>query len=49
MGFFPLPFVLAKVWSLEPKSNAWIQSIILLQLLALVFYWFVKMYKWYEL
>ena len=49
MGFFPLPFVLAKVWSLEPKSNAWIQSIILLQLLALVFYWFMKMYKWYEL
>ena len=49
MGFFPLPFVLAKVWSLEPETNRWIKSLILLQLFSLVFSWFTKIYNWYGL
>lgn len=49
MAFFPLPFVLAKVWSLEPKSNSWVKWIILLQVFALFFSWFMKIRTWYEL
>lgn len=44
MAFFPLPFVLAKVWSLEPQSDKWVRSIICLQLLAWFFIWFIRVY-----
>lgn len=46
MAFFPLPFVLAKVWSLESRSNLWIKCIILMQLLALFCGWF-SLIKYY--
>lgn len=49
MGFFPLPFVLAKVWSMESKSNKWIKSIIILQLFSLLFDWSMQTYHWYGL
>lgn len=49
MAFFPLPFVLAKVWSLEKKSTIWIRWIILLQIFALFFEWSYRLYKWYNL
>ena len=49
MGFFPLPFVLAKVWSLESKTNKWVKLTILLQLFSLAFSWFTKIYNWYGL
>lgn len=49
MAFFPMLFVLAKVWSLEPKSNSWVKWIILLQVFALFFGWFMKIKTWYEL
>lgn len=49
MGLFPLPFVLAKVWSMETKSNKWIKCIIILQLLSLFFDWSMQTYHWYEL
>lgn len=49
MAFFPLPFVLAKVWCLEPRSNRWIKWIIVLQIFALFFSWFVKLLNLYEL
>lgn len=49
MAFFPLPFVLAKVWSLEPKSNSWIKWIILLQVFAMFFYFATQFYSWYKL
>ena len=39
MGIIPLTFVLAKIWSIEPRSNFWIKSIILLQLLSLSYKW----------
>lgn len=47
MGFFPLPFVLAKVWSLEKKTNKWIKCIILLQMFCLFYTWLYRLYKWY--
>mgnify|MGYP002452672490 CR=1 FL=1 len=47
MGFFPLPFVLAKVWSLEKKTNKWIKWIILLQMFCLFYTWIYRLYKWY--
>ena len=46
MAFFPLVFVLAKVWSLEPRTNSWVKSIILLQLFALFYDWAYKIYDW---
>ena len=46
MAFFPLVFVLAKVWSLEPRANSWVKSIILLQLFALFYDWAYEIYKW---
>lgn len=46
MGFFPLPFVLAKVWSLEPHSNRWIKCIILLQIFSLLFTYVFRIYNW---
>lgn len=46
MAFFPLLFVLAKVWSLEPKSNSWIKWIILLQIISLFYTWSYKIYAW---
>lgn len=49
MAFFPLPFVLAKVWSLEPRTNKWVKAIIVLQLLSLVLYWTSKFHNWNEL
>ena len=47
MGLFPLPFVLAKVWNLEKKTNMWIKWIILLQILSLFYTWLYRLYKWY--
>jgi len=49
MAFFPLPFVLAKVWSLELNTNKWVKAIIVLQLLSLVLYWVSKFHNWNEL
>lgn len=49
MAFFPLPFVLAKVWSLESKSNSWLKWIIILQTLSLFFVWFVKIYDYFKM
>lgn len=49
MAFFPLIFVLAKVWSLESKSNLWVKWIILLQIISLFFNWSYIIYKWYGL
>ena len=46
MAYFPLLFVLAKVWSLEPHTNAWIKWIICLQLFALFWDWSYEIYKW---
>ena len=46
MSYFPLLFVLAKVWSLEPHTNAWIKWIICLQLFALFWDWSYEIYKW---
>lgn len=46
MGMIPLTFVLAKVWSLEPKTNGWVKSLILLQILSLSYRWFIQWYHW---
>lgn len=46
MGFFPLLFVLAKVWSMEPKSNSWVKWIIFLQIISLFFTWSYNIYTW---
>ena len=46
MAYFPLLFVLAKVWSLEPHTNAWIKWIICLQLFALFWDLSYEIYKW---
>lgn len=45
MAFFPLIFVLAKVFSLEEKSNIWTKSIIFFQFLALFYQWFANFYN----
>lgn len=49
MGFFPMVFVLAKVWSLEVRSNKWIKTIVILQTFAFVFTMAYRLYKWYGL
>lgn len=49
MAFFPLSFVLAKVWSLEPKSNSWVKWIILLQVISLLYAWLYQIYAWSNL
>lgn len=46
MGMIPLTFVLAKVWSVEPRSNIWVKSMIILQLLSLSYRWFMQYYHW---
>ena len=46
MGYFPMLFVLAKIWNLEPRSNFWIKGIILLQMLSLLYKWSYGIYKW---
>lgn len=46
MGIIPLVFVLAKVWSIENKTNFWVKSIIILQMLSLTFRWVVQYYHW---
>ena len=46
MAYFPLLFVLAKVWSLECRTNSWIKWIICLQLFALFWDWSYEIYKW---
>lgn len=46
MGYFPMLFVLGKIWSLEPKTNNWIKCIILLQLFSLFWQWAYEIYKW---
>lgn len=46
MVFFPLPFVLAKVWTLESKSDVWVKSVIGFQMFYLCFYWAYKFYSW---
>ena len=37
MGMFPLPFVIAKLWSLEKNTNNWIKAIIVFSLIAIIF------------
>lgn len=49
MAFFPLPFVLAKIFSLEPRTNKWVKVIILYQIFVLFFLWFSKLYSWSKL
>ena len=46
MGMIPLTFVVAKVWSTEPKTNMWIKSLILLQMFSLAVRWFLQYYQW---
>lgn len=46
MGMIPLTFVLAKVWSLEPRTNLWVKFIILLQLFSLTTRWVIQYYHW---
>jgi len=46
MGMIPLTFVLAKVWSLEPKTNVWVKALILLQLLSLSYRWLDQYLHW---
>lgn len=46
MAFFPLPFVLAKVWSLEPRTNNWVKCIIFLQISVLFLGWFFILKNW---
>lgn len=46
MGMIPLTFVLAKVWSLEPKTNIWVKSLIITQMIGLSFRWFMQWYDW---
>ena len=46
MGMIPLTFVLAKVWSVEPKTNLWVKSLIFLQSLSLSYRWFIQYYHW---
>lgn len=46
MGFFPMLFVLGKIWSIEPKTNNWIKLIIILQLFSLFWQWSYKIYNW---
>lgn len=46
MGFFPMLFVLGKIWSIEPKTNNWIKWIIFLQLFSLFWKWTYEIYKW---
>lgn len=45
MGYFPFPFVLGKVLSIENKTNSWIRYIIALQIFSLLFYWFLLIYR----
>lgn len=45
MGYFPLPFVLGKVLSMEYKGNAWVRWIIILQTFSLFVYWFLLIYR----
>lgn len=49
MGFFPMVFVLAKVWSLEPRSNKWVKAIIILQTFSFAWTMAYRLYKWYGL
>lgn len=46
MGMIPLTFVLAKIWSLEPKTNIWVKSLIITQMISLSFRWFMQWYDW---
>ena len=46
MGFFPMLFVLGKIWNIEPKTNNWIKWIIFLQLFSLFWKWTYEIYKW---
>lgn len=49
MGLFPLVFVLAKVFSLEPRANKWVKWVILLQVLSMTINLSLRIYKWYNL
>lgn len=49
MAFFPLVFILGKIWNLEPKSNKWIKSIIFFQLFALLYKYMYLLYQWFKL
>lgn len=43
MGFFPLVFVLAKLWTLENKANMWIKLIILFFVVDILFFYFYSL------
>lgn len=49
MGFFPLIFVLGKLWSMEPKGNFLVKAIILTQLFALALKYLLLLLNWYAL
>ena len=44
MGLFPLPFIIAKLWCLEKKTNNWIKSIIILSIVSIL-YTYIFTYK----
>ena len=46
MGMVPLTFVIAKVWSLESKTNNWVKALILFQLLSLSYRWIDQYWHW---
>ena len=49
MGIFPLTIVLAKVWTLEPRSNKLIKIVILTQAFSLLWNNSYAIYDWYRL
>lgn len=49
MSYFPLVFVLGRVWSIEPKTNIQLKLIITLQLLAIAYKYLNQLKDWYTL
>lgn len=49
MCFFPLIFVLGKLWSMETKTNKWIKFIILFQIISLLLKYSLQLRDWYQL
>ena len=47
MALFPLIFVLGRVWTIESKTNRYIQAIILLQILSIAFKYVLQLKSWY--
>lgn len=47
MAFFPLPFLLAKIWSLE-RSSRFAKCVISFQLFAIGVNWLATLFSWYK-